>query len=157
TGLESMIPMGAFDSLEPAFMVPDVKDPKSWRGGMEFLDPNKMLLTMTPFQRGTIFFNPKLVNPKEFKSHKDLLDPRWKGRLVLDAPREPGRGEGIFFFFSFHPYLGGDFFRAWANQLIAIKKVFAKEGAPTGQGRYPVLMGTADFVAITRAKQGVPI
>ena len=80
TGLESMIPAGAFDPLEPALILPDIKDPKTWRGGMEFLDPNKMLLTMTPFQRGTIFYNPKLVNPKEFKSHKDLLDPKWRGK-----------------------------------------------------------------------------
>src|SRR2546426_12036448 len=27
----------------------------------------------------------------------------------------------------------------------------------SGQGRYPVLIGAADFVAINRAKQGVPI
>src|SRR6266568_8770436 len=37
TALESMIPMGAFDPLEPALMLADVKDPKTWRGGgMEF-------------------------------------------------------------------------------------------------------------------------
>jgi len=157
TGLESMIPMGAFDSLEPTLMVPDVKDPKSWRGGMEFLDPNKMLLTMTPFQRGTIFFNPKLVNPKEFKSHKDLLDPRWKGRLVLDDPRRAGPGQATLTFFYLHPDLGADFIRALGKQQIAIMKDFAQEVDAIGQGRYPVLIGTADFVAITRAKQGVPI
>ena len=29
TALESMIPMGAFDPLEPALILPDVKDPKT--------------------------------------------------------------------------------------------------------------------------------
>ena len=81
TALESMIPMGAFDPLEPALILPDVKDPKTWRGGaIEFLDPNKMVLVMTPFHRGTIFYNPKLVNAKEFTSHKDLLNPKWRER-----------------------------------------------------------------------------
>jgi len=157
TGLESMIPMGAFDPLEPALMVPDVKDPKSWRGGMEFLDPNKLLLTMTPFQRGTIFFNPKLVTPKEFKSHKDLLNPKWKGKQVLDDPRRAGPGQATFTFFYLHPDLGPDFIRALGKQQITIMKDFAQEVDAVGQGRYPVLIGTADFVATARAKQGVPI
>jgi iron(III) transport system substrate-binding protein len=157
TGLESMIPMGAFDPLEPALIVPDVKDPKSWRGGMEFLDPNKMLLTMTPFQRGTIFYNPKLVNPKEFKSHKDLLDPKWRGKLILDDPRRAGPGQATFTFFYLHPELGPDFIRALGKQQITILKDFAQQVDAIGQGRYPVLIGTADFVAIARAKQGVPI
>jgi iron(III) transport system substrate-binding protein len=157
TGLESMIPMGAFDPLEPALIAPDVKDPKSWRGGMEFLDPNKMLLTMTPFQRGTIFYNRKLVNPKEFKSHKDLLDPKWRGKLILDDPRRAGPGQATFTFFYLHPELGPDFIRALGKQQITILKDFAQEVDAIGQGRYPVLIGTADFVAIARAKQGVPI
>jgi iron(III) transport system substrate-binding protein len=157
TGLESMIPMGAFDPLDPALILPEVKDPKSWRGGMEFLDPNRMLLTMTPFQRGTIFYNPKLVNPKEFRSHKDLLDPKWKGKLILDDPRRAGPGQATFTFFYLHPELGADFIRALGKQQITIMKDFAQEVDAIGQGRYPVLIGTADFVAIARAKQGVPI
>ena len=83
-----MIPMGAFDPLEPALILPDVKNPKTWRGGaIEFLDPGKTVIVMTPFQRGTIFYNTKLVNAKEFKSYKDLLDPKWKGKMVVDDPR----------------------------------------------------------------------
>jgi iron(III) transport system substrate-binding protein len=157
TGLESMIPMGAFDPLEPALILSDVKDPKTWRGGIEYLDPNKMLLTMTPFQRGTIFYNPKLVNAKEFKSHKDLLDPKWKGKLILDDPRRAGPGQATFTFFYLHPDLGPDFIRALGKQQITIMKDFAQEVDAIGQGRYPVLVGTADFVATARAKQGVPI
>ena len=113
TGLESMIPAGAFDPLEPALIFPDIKDPKTWRGGrLEFLDPNRMLMVMTPFQRGIIFHNPKLVNAKEFKSYKDLLDPKWKGKLIMDDPRRAGLGQAIFTFFYFHLELGVDFIRA---------------------------------------------
>ena len=158
TGLESMIPAGAFDSLEPALIFPDIIDPKTWRGGaIEFLDPNKMLLTMTPFQRGTIFYNPTLVNAKEFKSHKDLLDPKWKGKLIMDDPRRAGPGQSTLTFFYLHPELGADFIRALGKQQIIIMKDFAQEVDAIGQGRYPVLIGTADFVALARARQGVPI
>ena len=158
TGLESMIPAGAFDPLEPALIFPDVKDPKTWRGGeLEFLDPNRTLMVMTPFQRGIIFYNPKLVNPKEFKSYKDLLNPKWKGKLVMDDPRRAGPGQATLTFFYLHPELGTDFIRALAKQQITILKDYAQEVDAVGQGRYPVLIGTADFVAIARAKQGIPI
>ncbi len=158
TGLESMIPAGAFDPLEPALLFPDIKDPKTWRGGgLEFLDPNKTLMVMTPFQRGTIFYNPKLVSGKEFKSHKDLLDPKWTGKLILDDPRRAGPGQATFTFFYLHPDLGPNFIRALGKQQITIMKDFAQEVDAIGQGRYPVLIGTADFVATARAKQGIPI
>jgi iron(III) transport system substrate-binding protein len=158
TALEAMIPMGAFDPLEPALILPDVKDPKTWRGGaIEFLDPSKMVVVMTPFQRGTIFYNTKLVNAKEFKSHKDLLDPKWKGKIAVDDPRRAGPGAATFTFFYLHPELGPDFIRALGKQQMSIFRDYAQEVDAVGQGRYPVLVGAADFVAINRAKQGVPI
>jgi ABC-type Fe3+ transport system substrate-binding protein len=158
TALEAMIPMGAFDPLEPALILADVKDPNTWRGGaIEFLDPGKTVMVMTPFQRGTIFYNSKLVSAKEFTSHRDLLNPKWKGKLVVDDPRRAGPGFATFTFFFLHPELGPDFIRALGTQQMTILRDYAQEVDAVGQGRYPVLIGAADFVAINRAKQGVPI
>src|SRR4030095_8040812 len=103
TALEAMIPMGAFDPLETSLILQDIKDSKTWRGGgMEFLDPNKMVLVMTPFQRGTIFYNPKLVNVKELTSYKDLLDPKGREKMFVDDPRRAGPGAATFTFFYLH-------------------------------------------------------
>ena len=158
TALQAMIPMGAFDPLEPALILQDVKDPKTWRGGaIEFLDPGKMVMVMTPFQRGTIFYNSNLVKGNEFTSHKDLLNPKWQGKLVVDDPRRGGPGVATFTFFYLHPELGPDFIRALGKQQMTMLRDYAQEVDAVGQGRYPVLVGGADFVAINRAKQGVPI
>ena len=40
---------------------------------------------------------------------------------------------------------------------MTIFRDYAQEVDAIGQGRYPLLIGAADFVAISRAKQGVPI
>ncbi len=156
---ELVIPLGAFDPLEPALMAADVKNPKTWRGGaIEFLDPGKTVMVMTPFQRGTIFYNTKLVNPKEFNSYKELLDPKWKGKMVVDDPRKSsGPGQATFTFFLLHPELGQDFIRALAKQQLTISADYAQEVDVVAQGKYLLLIGTADFIAIERAKLGVPI
>ena len=158
TALEAMIPMGAFDPLEPALIQQDIKNPQTWRGGaIEFLDPGKTVMVMTPFQRGTLFYNPTLVNVKELKSYKDLLDPKWRGKMIVDDPRRAGPGAATFTFFYLHPELGPDFIRALGKQQLTIFRDYAQEVDAIGQGRYPLLIGAADFVAISRAKQGVPI
>jgi iron(III) transport system substrate-binding protein len=158
TALEAMIPMGAFDPLEPALIQHDIKNPQTWRGGaIEFLDPGKTVMVMTPFQRGILFYNPTLVNVKELKSYKDLLDPKWRGKMIVDDPRRAGPGAATFTFFYLHPELGPDFIRALGKQQLTIFRDYAQEVDAIGQGRYPLLIGAADFVAISRAKQGVPI
>ena len=158
TALEAMIPMGAFDPLEPALILPDVKDPKTWRGGaIEFLDPSKMVMVMTPFQRGTIFYNTKLVNAKEFKSYKDLLDPKVDGKDSGGRSAQ-GRTRACDFHFLLSSSGAGPGFHSRAGQATVDDfRDYAQEVDAVGQGRYPVLIGTADFVAINRAKQGVPI
>jgi iron(III) transport system substrate-binding protein len=158
TGLTAMIPMGAFDPLEPALLLPDVKDPKTWRGGaLEFVDPARQLLVATARQRGTIFVNTNLTDPKEFKSYKDLLNPKWKGKMAMDDPSRSGPGQATFTFFYLHPELGPNFIRALAKQEITALKDYAQEVNFVGQGRYPVLIGTADFAVIARIRQGVPV
>src|SRR5436190_23521601 len=52
TGLLVLLPPGMLDPLEPALVLPDVKDPKQWRGGaLEFVDAGKRFLVMTASQR----------------------------------------------------------------------------------------------------------
>ena len=158
TGLTALVPGKVLDPMEPALILPDVKDPKTWRGGqMEFLDPDKSLLVMSPFQRGTLFINPKLAKPEDFKSYKDLLDPKWKGKIVLDDPRKAGPGQATFTFFYLHPDLGPSFIKALGQQEMTVIKDFGQEVDMVGQGRMSVLLGGADFIVVARGRQGVPI
>src|SRR5215470_1368117 len=117
TGLLSLLPAGMLDPIEPALILPDVKDPKQWRGGaLEFVDPGKRFLVMTPSQRGTLFVNPKVVKPQEIKSYKDLLNPKWKRKIVMDDPTRAGPGQATFTFFYLHLELGPNFIRALGKQ-----------------------------------------
>lgn len=158
TGLTVMIPAGAFAPLRPALILPEVTDNKYWHGdGLEIMGKGGQLAVMTPFQRGTIFYNTNLVDPKQFKSYKDLLDPKWKGKMGVDDPTRPGPGQATFTFFYLHPELGPDFIKALAKQDLLIQRDYTTEGDDLGHARFPVLIGTADFLIELKMKQGVPI
>jgi iron(III) transport system substrate-binding protein len=158
TALTAMLPAGAFDPLEPALILPEVKDPTQWRGGaLEFLDGGRRYLVMTPSQRATLFVNTKLVDIKTLRSYKDLLDPKWKGKIVMDDPRRSGPGQATFTFFYLHPELGPDFIRALARQEPLVLRDYAQEIDAIGQGKYHLLLGTWEVPVEARMKQGVPI
>ena len=159
TGLTSLAPAGALDPLKPTFILPTVKNPKNWRGGdQEFADrAARLQMVFSPFQRGTIFINPKLVKPGEITSYKDLLEPKWKGKIVLDDPRKPGPGNATFLFFYLHPDLGPDYIRALAKQDVTILRDYQQELNGLARGRFPLLIGTSDATAEYKIRQGVPI
>jgi iron(III) transport system substrate-binding protein len=158
TGLLTLLPGGMLDPMEPALILPDVKDPKQWRGGaLEFVDAGKRFLVMTPSQRGTLFVNPKVTKPQEIKSYKDLLNPKWRKRIVMDDPTRAGPGQATFTFFYLHPELGPNFIRALAKQEPAVLRDYTQEIDGIAREKYAILIGVSDIVAEERIKDGLPI
>ncbi|HLY64364.1 MAG TPA: extracellular solute-binding protein [Chloroflexota bacterium] len=158
TGLINLGPLKMLDPLEPELMLPEVTDPKQWRGGaIEFVDAARQIMVMTPFQRGTLYINRNQVAPDSITSYKDLLDPKWKGKLLSDDPRKAGPGQATFTFFYRQPDLGPDFIRALAKQNLTFMTDYSQELDAVGQGRNPLLIGGSDAIAEQRIKQGVPL
>jgi len=158
TGLTALIPLGAVDPMDDALILPEVKNPKMWRGGaIEFSDPGHRMIVMTPSQRGTLFVNPNTIKPGDIKSYKDLLDPKYKGKLIADDARFAGPGQATFTFFYLHPDLGPNFIRALAKQEIAVFRDYIQEIDSVAKGRHLVLIGVSDIAAEERKEKGIPI
>lgn len=156
--LDSLIPNKALDPIEPELILPEVKDPANWRGGkLPAIGPNHEILPMTPYQRGTLFYNTTLVKTEEIKTYKDLLGGKWKDKMQVDDPRRPGPGNATFIFFYLHPDLGADFIRSLGKQNITILNDYQQEIDAVGQGKTPLLIGGVDRLAQVRMKQGAPI
>jgi iron(III) transport system substrate-binding protein len=88
-------PMGAFDPLKPAIFRTDVTDDSKWLGGYasHYLD----LEGQYYFGFGAniypiLYINTDVVKEDEIKSFKDLLDPKWKGKILQKDPRTEGAG-----------------------------------------------------------------
>ncbi|MSQ27107.1 MAG: extracellular solute-binding protein [Dehalococcoidia bacterium] len=91
SALQQLKPDGVFDPLRPLLFRPDILDDKVWDGGFElqWCDVDKKLAFF--IQRDVnhnIYINTDLVKPAELAKVEDLVDPKWKGKMVMADPRQ---------------------------------------------------------------------
>ncbi|MGH7887881.1 MAG: ABC transporter substrate-binding protein [Candidatus Binatia bacterium] len=102
------------DPIKPLLLLPDVLDLSGWYEGKHHYDDaeNRYIFVFEGTPRsGEITFNTKLVNPSEIKSYWDLLNPKWKGKIVSVEPTVSGPISAAQIFFYKHPDLGAEFIR----------------------------------------------
>ncbi len=158
TALTVTLPGGMLDPIEPALILPEVKDPKQWRGGgVEYVDTGKRILVMMLSQRAILYVNPNVVKPDSITSYKDLLNPKFKRKLVMDDPTMAGPGQATFTFFYLHPDLGPKFIRELAKQEPTIMRDYLQELETIAREKFLVLIGDTDMIAEERMKAGMPI
>lgn len=112
TGYNVFYKAKALDPIPPLLILPEVIDTsKWWNGKHHYVDPeNQYLLNINGETRIVVGYNTKLVNPAEIKSYWDLLNPKWKGKIVAYDPSLGGAGDAMRFFYH-HKSLGPEFIR----------------------------------------------
>ena len=89
TALQVMKQSGVWDPIRPVITQPEARSDASWRGGFEagFLDRDKLSYAFTQVRSLGVFVNADQVKLDELRSVKDLLAPKWKGKIVISDPR----------------------------------------------------------------------
>jgi iron(III) transport system substrate-binding protein len=107
------------DPITSAFIFPEVKDEsKWWQGRHHFIDPeNRYIFVYVGAPLFLVGYNTKLVNPNGFKSYWDLLDSKWKGKIVAFDPKAGGFSATRDRFFYHHPELGPEFLRRLYSEM----------------------------------------
>jgi ABC-type Fe3+ transport system substrate-binding protein len=92
TALQVMKQTGVWDPIRPAILAPEVRSDANWRGGFEagFLDRDKLSYAFALTRSLGVFVNADQVKDGELRSVKDLLAPKWKGKIVISDPRVIG-------------------------------------------------------------------
>ena len=112
----------ALDPIKPALILPEVTDPSKWYlKKHQYSDPEGQYVFnyVGSATYGSISYNTKLVDVKEFKSYSDLLNPRWKGKITIRDIREAGPGAGNARFFYYHQDLGPSFIKKLFGEMDA--------------------------------------
>ena len=93
TPLLNLRPAGAIEPVRPLIFRPDVLSDAAWRDGFEagFLDADKKWMYAPTFDKNLgLWINTDQVGADEIKSVKDLLNPKWKGKILSIDIRSVG-------------------------------------------------------------------
>ena len=156
--INGLLPEAAIDPIVPALVGPD-NDPSKWRGGAyEFADEEgKYALLFLGGLKIPLVYNPTLVRADEITSYRDLLDPKWKGKIAMLDPRVAGAGLASSIFMYSTPELGKEYLAALFKQDIVITKDDRQLTDWIARGQYPIGLASNDFTALDMKARGVPI
>jgi len=160
TILRVLIPALACDPIKPALLLPEVYDPAQWfRKKLSFADEEeKYILKFVERAAHLIAINTKMVDPKELTSYRDLLNPKWKGKIVVMDPRRPGLGEGQARFLYVHPELGRDFIFRFFKEMTPILTTEPRQQVDwLAEGKYPLALLVSVAQVHEAARLGLPV
>lgn len=93
TLITAIKPAGTVDSLDKILVLPEVLDETKWLNGrIPFVDKEKMVLSFIAATDPDYIVNTKLVGPEELKNYLDILNPKWKGKIVMNDATTAGSG-----------------------------------------------------------------
>src|SRR5437867_7005814 len=154
----TMIPVGAADEVQPYMILPEVKDPKNWWGGHIWEDNVKTKRYIYAFQcytSETFWYNAGQVEPQEIRSFDDLLNTKWKGRIGLLDPRNPGSGQNTWSFLW--KVKGEDYLAKLAQQALLISQNLRQIADALAKGKLAFTVGLSHYSYQPFMKAGLPV
>ncbi|HEV8615469.1 MAG TPA: extracellular solute-binding protein [Methylomirabilota bacterium] len=158
TALQVLRPAGVWDPVRPAIVLPEVKDDAGWEGGFErgfSLVKDRALCYGFVAQRGGgVTINTDMVNEDQVRGLKDLLDPRWKGKLLMPDVRV--MGDTFWPMTAARLNLGDDIIK---KLFVDQEPVLSRDNRQVAEfmvrGRYPIAMGVNPQILATFQRQGL--
>ncbi|HEY4134664.1 MAG TPA: ABC transporter substrate-binding protein [Alphaproteobacteria bacterium] len=154
-----LVPADALQDIRPFFVLPEVTDDANWMGGFELYSQDltkRRLSFLAEMNVGTGRFavNWDKVPKGSLTDWKDLLDPKWKGKIAIYDPTRPVTG--AINLSCALPLVGEDF----------IRKLFEQQKlTPLGdarlitdwivRGRYPIVIGLSSSFLPNFQKEGL--
>jgi iron(III) transport system substrate-binding protein len=144
------------DPVMPAMILPAVRDPKQWWGDHIWADNAKRYVySFTAYMTETIWYNTTLVNAEEINSWESLLDPKWKGKMVILDPRSPGSGESNWAFLL--RIKGEPFLAKLAAQEMTVGRNLRQLGEAVARGKSAISIGVSYYTYSPFIKAGLPV
>ena len=143
--------------IRPAVIRPDVYEDKHWMNGFDsaFGDNEKKFAFMFTADRlDVISINRTKVPESQLNSPQQLLDPRWKGQIVMLDPRQ--QGVGTMAIGSIRKDVGDDAARKIMTEQEPVLTTDRRQAAEfVIRGRYPIGIGVVSFHYVPFLEQGL--
>lgn len=151
-------PADVFSPIEEALLLPEVKDPKAWMDGKyPFLDKKGLVFHATAHDAGgdAIIYNSLHVKEDEIRSWRDLLKPKFKGKIVINDPTVAGRGQQLFAVSA--EFLGLDYWKELARQELDLVRDQRLQVDRLAKGRFFVAIAALNEIYNEYISVGAPI
>jgi iron(III) transport system substrate-binding protein len=152
-------PMGALDPIRPMLIAPDVVDSKNWRDNrLEFSDKEGLYNLVFGIELSPpLIYDPREVKREEVDELRDLLDPKWKGKIVINDPSISGASVPLFRFIwiSIGSAKATDYYRKIRAQAGAVDRDLRRQIEWVAQGKYAILVGPSPRTAGELLKRGL--
>ncbi|MGH7772037.1 MAG: ABC transporter substrate-binding protein [Candidatus Binatia bacterium] len=147
------------DPIRPALILPEVLDEsKWWEGKHHYIDPDNryIFVFVGSAAGGYVSYNTNLVSPSEFRSYWDLVQLRWKGKLLSKDPKVSGSQRIGIRIFYYTPELGPKFIsRLYGEMDVTLTQEIRQATDWLANGRFSICLFCSE---IRKAKrQGLPV
>jgi iron(III) transport system substrate-binding protein len=146
------------DPLRPALMLPEVTDGSKWKKGkLWFSDPeDQYVLRLCNTLTSTLEINTREVKLDDLRSVRNLLDPKWKGKITLQDPTLFGSGSNQAA--QLYIQFGEDFVRRlYIDQKPMISRDTRQMTDWVARGTYPISFGGLDGEVEQLRRDGFPV
>ncbi len=142
TMTEVVVPAGGMEPMPPFLILPEVTDPKNWRGGKLLYGTKEPLILLNRGNlSGDVWVNRDLLPESQFNSIDQLVEPRFKGKIMIRTPN--GQHGGSLPLTGWLRARGEDFIWTLLNDQ---ETVYIENARLLTQnlinGKYPLAVGT---------------
>lgn len=151
--------LGALDPMAQLLLLPEVVDASKWLDGkLPFGDKENTTLIWAAFPNLQLAINTSLVRSGEVTSYKDLLDPRWKGKMISGDPTIPGGAQLGFTGNLYNKLVDTDFYhRLVKEQGLTISRDLRLQVEWLAQGKFPLLLHPSQGTVARFMNAGAPV
>jgi ABC-type Fe3+ transport system substrate-binding protein len=152
---------GFLDPIRPALILPEVTDGANWLGGqLEFADnEGEYDLVFITIPAAVVAHNPNRTRPEEIDELPKLLDPKWRGQLVISDPLVGGAGQALFrwLWAVLGPDQAPEYIRALRAQAGAVDRDRRRMLEWVARGRYQLLFNPDSTILPQLKQEGLPV
>ena len=152
-------PMKALDPVRPALILPEVADTKYWRDNKhEFSDSDGLYdLVFVGQASSPIIYDSRQVKREEVEKVGDLLNPKFKGKIVVNDPMVSGAAVPVFRFIweMLGPQKATDYYKKLRENAAVVDRDQRRQIEWVAQGKYAILVAPSDGVMAQLLQRGV--
>lgn len=142
--LNVLKPKGLLQPILPILILPEVLSPSAWfKKRLWFADAEeKYIVFWNGSNTHSAAINTNLVRPKELKSYGDLLNPKWKGKIVSQDPTSIGRARSMAYTLYIRQDLGPNYLRRLYGEMeIALSRDLRQMVDWLAVGKFAIALG----------------